>query len=470
MRWVKLWWKELCLGLVAMLAIALSVAMVFSTLQLDLRAMEIRLRTLEREGADDHGRWLVERFARQYALYAGSISLEESDRREWQDRIVDAVRVPDKVDIWQPSGWDAVNLRAQNALRRLLGRHPLLLDDEGRAEARFDSAYVWERERRYAKAMAAYRLLRGDSSLGSLAMLHEGYLLGLAGRFGAADSLLLRVMVDNAGRPVARHAQNLRDIVVRFSLAKSQAVNLKDHGGGDWKWSPGDCMRNSSDVGNEGHDRHLYRQGRCLEYQGAVDSAAVAYTAVLEVSKDRKLLSAANRRLYMLGAGPAPEDQASRHRAEVVDEVLRDPVLADMRLIWSKVENSANSRERVDRKAYGPSVENGHADSLAQKLRTRLGEVAKPAETRAYHPVATIVAEQESPAPAVVPEEAPSEPPPPAAVYAAGTQVTVRMQDGKRYTGKLLTASNAATVQFQTAHWIMGFSQDEIAKIEPANP
>ncbi len=301
-------------------------------------------------------------------------------------------------------------------------------------------------------------------------MLHEGYLLGLAGRFGEADSLLLRVAVDNAGRPIARHAQNLRNYVLRFSLAEPQVVNIKGNGSGDWKWSPKDCLLNSQEVKNEGGDRLFYRKGRCHEYQGTLDSAALAYTAVLELSRDRRLLSAANRRLYMLSAGYAPQDQASRHRAEIVDEVLRDPVLADMRLVWSKVENSAHTRERVNRKAYEPSADHGHIDSLAQKMRTRLGEAAKPAETKARHPVATIVAEQETSAPVAVPEEPPSEPPPPAIVYGAGTQVTVRMQDGKRYTGKLLTASNAATVQFQTTHWIMGFSQDEIAKIEPANP
>lgn len=463
MRWVKLWWKELGLALVALIAIGLSIAMVFSTLQLDLRAMETRLRTLERDGADDHGRWLVERFARQYALYAGSISLEENDRREWQDRVIDAVRVTDSIAIWQPRGLDALNLRAQNALRQLLGRRPLRLGDSGRAEIRFDSAYVWERERRYAKAMAAYRLLRSDSTLGSLAMLHEGYLLGLAGRFAEADSLLFRVVVENTGKPIARHAQHLRDYVLRFALAMPQGVNSKDNGASDWKWSPKDCLSNSPNGTNGARDRLLYRKGRCQESQGIEDSAALAYIAVLELSKDRRLLSAANRRLYMLSAGRAPEDQTFRHRAEVVDEVLRDPVLADMRLIWSKVENSASNTQQ-------PASENQHVDSLVQKMRSRLGEVAKPTETKVHRPVVAIAVEPEAPPVNESEEPASEPPPPPSIVYAAGTQVTVRMQDGKRYTGKLLTASNAATVQFQTTHWIMGFSQDEIAKIEPANP
>jgi tetratricopeptide (TPR) repeat protein len=468
-RLLQIWWKEIAMAAVVFLAAFVAVALVLSTLRLNLREMEIHMRTLEQKNADQHNAYLVARFVRQYRVYQHLQSQAESDRAELRVGMLARLPANDEYE-HSVNGWmDGLNLKVQNVLRGALGSPPIASRMDSPSGPLLDNAYAYEQSQDYSQALDIYASIPRDPLTDGLVWLHEGFCLAVQGEFDIARSKLRQVTAAYRDQPIGGTAATLLGYLDLFVQEKNRVLATK--------MRPAEkaarlamlfqCGQNTDELEKlarqapDFSDRLYYLQGRCLEERGQKKAAVHSYIRVLRNSGDASLLVDANRRIFMTGGHWADSGQNVQRLALELNAVLQDTVLREMQKMQSQFV------EPLDSLAWKAGDATAEWESEALALRKRLRKVVVP---QRKEPVVAVV---EAP-PARAVDEPPvqvSEPEPepvtaPAPVYPKGSRVRVFMNDGKRHVGVLQTPSDAEMVQLKTDYWMLGLVQGEIRTIE----
>jgi len=469
MRWLRLWWRELGLACVAIVSVVLAVVLVLSSLRLNFFEMEIGMRALEQKDANRHNDYLVERFVRKYRVYHNLQSRAESDRAELQVEMVARFAMDSSdnlsVDFWV----DRVNVRAQNVLRSVLGTPPFAMPPDSLTTELMEQAYALEQKQLYSQALEVYGAVRRDPSNEGVVWLHEGFSLAVLGEFDAARDTLRLVIGKYRAQPMGLTAAALLGYLESFvsEQERVQASGMSALEKATRLSMLFGCRQGIAELEKlaqlspKSADRLYYQKGRCLEEQGQKKEAVRSYIQVLEKSVDAGLLVDANRRIYMAGSQLADSGQGVRQLALELNKVLKDTVLQEMQAMGAQFDSARGNMGAWDSEVAG----------LPQRLRQKLAKShsAQPAPvTDAVR--ATAVAEKAVPLPIEDPAESEPVPTeliatPPPTVFPKGTRVLIIMNDGTRYTGELLTPSDAGMVQFKTPRWVMGVAQMEIRSI-----
>ncbi len=467
----KAWWKEIALALLTLAATGFAVALVFSSLRLNLREMESRLLMLEIAEADRHNASLVGRFVRQYRVYRQLQTQAESDQAEQKSYLLEEATSP-ALSQGDLRGLDRVNTHLLSWLRRLLGSDSLSLSTDFLALQELERGWDLEQRQRYQEALAFYATLVPKPGTVGLIRLHEGFSLAVLGEFDKAQEKLGWVAGHYRGEALGHTAASLLSYLDYFAkeqerLAKSRLGRAEKEArlamlfqcqNSPEQWE--DLARRYPQLAH----RLYYRQGRCLEGQGLKAEAVNSYMRVLRASTDPVLLADANRRLYMAGS----EDSlgAARRLALDLNAVVQDTALSRMEDV--KASLGIEKEAVLEEPSLEPNSLAGEAPMLKNKLRRHF-----PSRERDIPP-----APSPRPKPRPVLKEAPSaepepsievrEPDPLPPVYAPGTRVQVLMRNGSRHSGILQSPSDASLVQLKTERWVMGLVQNEIRSIQLA--
>lgn len=473
-RLLQIWWKEIAVAAVVFLAAFVAVALVLSTLRLNLREMEIHMRALEQKNADQHNAYLVARFVRQYRVYQRLLSQAESDRAELRMGMLARLPQSDAYDR-SVDGWmDGLNLRMQNVLRAALGNPPIVLLLDSPAARLLEKAYAYEQAQDYVRALEIYAVIPRDSMTDGLVWLHEGFCLAVQGEFDIARGKLRQVTTAYRGQPVGGAAAMLLGYLDLFVQEQNRVLtaNIRPAEKAARLAMLFQCGQSTEELERlarqspEFSDRLYYLKGRCHEERGQKKAAVHSYVQVLRNSRDASLLVDANRRIFMAGAQWADSGQSVQRLALELNAVLQDTVLREMQELQSQFVETVDSALHK-----GGELVVVEWESEAPALRKRLRKVAVPQKNEHAVAVAevprTLVAEEaQENVSAQMRESKVETVAVPSPVFPKGSKVRVLMNDGKRHVGVLQTSSDAEMVQLKTNYWMLGLVQGEIRSIE----
>lgn len=458
------WYKELAIAFIILVAVFFSLALVMSSLRLNLLQMEFHIRALEWQESDQNNAFLVGRFQRQYQVYQKIKSQAESDRAEFQANLFLADTSSEHAAPQYLQAMDQWNLKAQNYLRTFLGNKPIHPMANTPATQQLEKAYALEQRQQYAQAIDLYESISAEPALQGVVWLHQGFCWAILGDFSRAQSYLQQVVMHDRASSIGVTAAILQSYL-DFFLKEKQALLASQLPSIEKQIRLSTlmpCSQDSDSLENLARknptyaDQLYYRLGRCQESTGHKEAAVQSYIKVLNHSKNKVLQSDANRRIFLSGHTLSDSGKGMRALAVELNHVLQDSVLLNMQQLYQNV----YAEDTLSLSRQDPLLD--LAPSLSLKLKKQNAPskgivTALPQPERNPQPIAIEQPEEEE---WIQPELPP--------VFSIGTKVRLVTIHGKTHVGVLETPSDAGMVQLKSSYWVLGVQQNEIQSITKA--
>ena len=237
-----------------------------------------------------------------------------------------------------------------NSFRFIIGKPRLRDIAVDRSTAYLDTAYYYERNKYYARALMTYdkalQEIRGDRTITASIMLHQGFCNALLGNYSEARSLYLKVINDYSDKSVAItaaillkylegfHAEYRRVVRGTFDPVKKSEKLYK-------LLAFKEAVRTLELIEKKA-DRRLaarlnYYKGKCYEELGEKETALNSYLEVITNDHRSSFARLANRRVYIIGS-QVKEGGDIQQIAFQINKVLKDKKLDSI------VKNKISSR------------------------------------------------------------------------------------------------------------------------------
>ena len=441
---LKHWRHELLFGSLAICAVALSSALILSSLTLHLSELRWQLQKSEFLEGNLSRMYLVARFVDMHQLYRETIHAQDVDEREYRiSTILDRSERVTWKRFTAPDLLERTSLMVVNGMRSVTGKPALANNDEVSVIEWLDLAFRWERGRDYRQALSVYERLTPtiqDRYILGMVKLHQGFCNALLGNVDDARHYyeeVVREQHDNdlgvTASLLLQHLETLlQDRLVLMNSGLSEAERAKK--------MPMllQCAEVLKSISTANQPTHVSQaevnvvRGQCHEEAGEREQALRDYMQAISIAGNGAVSRDANRRMFMIG-NQVQDGGRVKAIAMRLNETLQDSTLGQMLMT-----------DRAVVYQVGASPELRSPDSLTlDTLARQADEVIRKSQQ-----VKQVVAP--------VPAKDPLSP---------GAQVQLILNNGKAFSGVLLSAPDEPVVRIRTMIGVMGVDRKDVKKI-----
>lgn len=331
---------ELSLAFITVMVVLAMIALNDVCVQLRMRELQVILQSGDYEESNLDHIGLLMKYDLHRKMYEDKISNE----------MADAVEIDINSLISERASYREVPIRKHeyasvpvsgiiNSFRFIIGKPQLRDIAENASTAYLDTAYYYERNKYYARALMIYdkalQEVRGDRMIIASIMLHQGFCNALLGNYDKAKSLYLKIINDYSDKSVAItaaillkylegfHAEYRRVVRGTFDPVKRSEKLYK-------LLAFKEAVKTLKLIEKKA-DRRLaarlnYYKGKCYEELGEKETALNSYLEVITNDHRSSFARLANRRVYIIGS-QVKEGGSIQQIAFQINKVLKDKKL-----------------------------------------------------------------------------------------------------------------------------------------------
>jgi tetratricopeptide (TPR) repeat protein len=360
---IRLYLGELSLVIVTVMVVLAMVVLNDVCVQIRMKELQVILQSGDYEESNLDHIGLLMKYDLHRKMYEDKISNEKADTLEIDvNRLISERASYREVPIRKYEYASIPVVGIINSFRFIIGKPRLRDFAEDKSTAYLDTAYYYERNKYYGRALMIYdkalKEVKRDRMIIASIMLHQGFCNALLGNYEEAKTLYLKIINDYSDKSVAITAAILLKYLEGFRAEYRRVLRgtfdpVKRSEKLYKLLAFREAVKTLKEIEKKANRpliaRLNYYKGKCYEELGEKETALNSYLEVITNDHRSSFARLANRRVYIIGS-QVKEGRNIQEIAFRINEVLKDKKLDSMvkdEFSFRKDKNTAPEKEEI---------------------------------------------------------------------------------------------------------------------------